>query len=127
MAEGYVRKNESLYDIPQQFADRQIGECPFCKTKEPKWLTREQWKLMGNDYYFKCPVCGSEFMATKDDVTGLSFSKASRSGKKKAAAGKIMNAVYITVLKIGIDVKTHENALLQGEELPLEKLKEITR
>ena len=105
-----------------------IGKiCPFCKTEEPKWLTREEWKLFGNNYYFKCPHCQSELMATKDDVTGLSYTTASPSGKKKKKAGKILNQPYITIVKIGLSAKTQENMLLQGEELTIPELKEYTK
>lgn len=125
MAENYTRNNESTCNIPQDFADKKIGKCPFCKVEEPKWETREEWKLLGNNYYFRCPHCETELMATKDDVTGLSFSTASSSGKKKKKAGKIVNEPYITILRIGLSAKTHENVLLQGEEMTLKELKKI--
>lgn len=127
MAEEYTRVKNAVCNIPQDFADKKIGRCPFCKTEEPKWLTREEWKLFGNNYYFKCPHCQSELMATKDDVTGLSYTTASPSGKKKKKAGKILNQPYITIVKIGLSAKTQENMLLQGEELTIPELKEYTK
>lgn len=126
MAAEYGRNNNVTYSIPQQFADKQIGACPFCGAENPGWLVREEWKMFGsNEYYFKCPHCETELMALKDDVTGMSFTKNTPSGKKKAAAGKIMNEIYVTVVKIGLSAKTHENILLQGEDLPLRKLKQM--
>ena len=65
-------------------------------------------------------------MATKDDVTGLALTVASPAGKKKQKAGKIVNEPYLTVVKIGLKAKTHENILLQGEELTIPQLKELT-
>ena len=37
-----------------------------------------------------------------------------------------MNVPYVTVVRIGLSAKTHENMLLQGEDLPLPELKKIT-
>lgn len=125
MASEYIRKENAYCDIPQDFADKKIGKCPFCKVEEPKWLVKDEWKLIGGNYYFKCSNCETELMATKDDVTGMSFSPASSSGKKKKKAGKIMNEPYITIVKIGLSAKTHENILLQGEEMTLTELKKI--
>lgn len=125
MASEYTRRENAICDIPQDFADKRIGSCPFCKTEKPKWLVKEEWKLFGNNYFFKCPHCETELMATKDDVTGLSLTAASASGKKKQKAGKIVNEPYLTVVKIGLEAKTHENILLQGEELTIPKLKEL--
>jgi hypothetical protein len=124
MAEEYTRKEDAVYDIYQRFADKDIGECPFCQNKEPKWLYREEWKLLGNNsVYFKCPCCESELMVPKDDITGLSFSKASSSGKKKARQGKVMNEPYVTVIKIGFEYKNAKNMLLVGEEMTVSQLK----
>ncbi len=124
MSEEYTRKENALYDIAQRFADKDIGQCPFCRCREPEWLYREEWKLFGNNsVYFKCPNCGSELMVPKDDITGLSFSKASASGKKKARLGKIMNQPYVTVIKIGFEYKNAKNMLLVGEEMTLSELK----
>lgn len=81
-------------------------------------------KLVGsNNYHFKCPCCESEFMVPKDDVTGLSFTKTSYSGKQKAKAGKVLNVPYVTVTKIGLSVKTQQNMILKDEEIPLPDLK----
>lgn len=125
MASEYTRRENAICDIPQDFADKRIGSCPFCKTEEPKWLVKEEWKLFGNNYYFKCPHCETELMSTKDDVTGMSLTAASASGKKKQKAGKIVNEPYLTVVKIGLAAKTHDNILLQGEELTIPQLKEL--
>ena len=126
MAESYNRKDNAAYNLAQSFADEKIGSCPFCKSKNPGWLTREEWKVFGGNLcYFKCPLCESELMIPKDDVTGLSYSKASASGKKKLKEGKVGNLPYVTVIKIGLTVKNHQNMLLQHEEMPLPKLKEM--
>lgn len=125
MASEYTRNENAICDIPQDFADKRIGACPFCKTEEPKWLVKEEWKLFGNKYYFKCPHCETELMATKDDVTGMSLTVASASGKKKQKEGKIVNEPYLTVIRIGLSAKTHDNVLLQGEELTIPQLKEL--
>ena len=127
MASEYTRIENAMCNIPQDFADKKIGPCPFCKTEEPKWLVKEEWKLLGNNYYFKCPHCETELMSTKDDVTGLALTVASAQGKKKKKAGKIVNEPYVTVIRIGLSAKTHENALLLGEELPIKQLKELTK
>ena len=127
MAAEYTRRENVMCDIPQDFADKKIGACPFCKVEEPKWLVKEEWKLLGSNYYFKCPHCETELMATKDDVTGLALTVASAQGKKKMKAGKIVNEPYLTVVKIGFSAKTHENVLLQGEELTIKQLKELAK
>lgn len=125
MAAEYTREENAFCNIPQDFADQRIGSCPFCKAEEPKWLVKEEWKLFGNNYYFKCPHCETELMATKDDVTGMALTTASAAGKKKQKAGKIVNEPYLTVVKIGLVAKTHDNVLLQGEELTIPQLKEL--
>ena len=126
MAEGYERKEGAMCNIPQDFADKKIGKCPFCGTQEPKWLVKEEWKFFySNNYYFKCPACETELMVSKDDVTGLGYTTASPAGKRKKKDGKIMNQPYVTVVKIGLSAKTHENMILQGEELPLVQLKNV--
>lgn len=126
MADSYKRKESAGYNLAQSFADEKIGPCPFCNTENPGWLTREEWKVFGGSLcYFKCPVCESELMIPKDDVTGMSYSKATAGGKKKLKEGKIGNLPYVTVMKIGLTVKNHQNMLLQHEEMPLPKLKEL--
>ena len=76
---------------------------------------------------FKCPECESELMVPKDDVTGMSFTKNTYSGKQKMKAGKIMNMPYVTIIKIGLSAKTSENMLLKDEEIPLDQLKKVCR
>lgn len=126
MAE-YNRDDSKKIDILRDFADKKIGQCPFCKTEEPHWLYKEEWKLIGsNDSFFKCPHCESEFKFISDDVSGLAYSPASPSGKKKKAAGKIQNEPYVTIVKIGLTVKTSENMLWKDEEMPLAQMKEWT-
>lgn len=122
----YIRKENAMCSIPQRFADEKIGKCPFCKTAEPKWLYREEWKLFGSKYYFKCPCCESEIMVMKDDVTGLAYAPKSAAGKKKARQGKILNQPYLTVVKIGYSVKTPQNMMLIGEEMTLSELRSRT-
>ena len=107
MAE-YNRDNSKKIDIPRDFADEKIGRCPFCKTEDPQWLYKEEWKLIGSN------------------ISGLAYSPVSPSGKKKKAAGKIQNEPYVTIIKIGLSVKTPQNMLWAGEEMPLKQLKEWT-
>ncbi|MDY4747546.1 MAG: hypothetical protein SO251_01970 [Candidatus Fimisoma sp.] len=117
-----------MCNIPQDFADKKIGSCPFCGEEHPRWLVKEEWKVIGsNNYYFKCPECESELMVPKDDVTGMSFTKNTYSGKQKMKAGKIMNMPYVTIIKIGLSAKTSENMLLKDEEIPLDQLKKVCR
>lgn len=127
MAE-YNRDNNKKIDIPRDFADQKIGMCPFCKKEDPQWLYKEEWKLIGsNDTFFKCPHCETELKVISDDVSGLAYSPVSPSGKKKKAAGKIQNEPYVTIIKIGLSVKTPQNMLWAGEEMPLKQLKEWTK
>ena len=49
MAAEYSRNENVTYNIPQQFADKKIGACPFCGTAHPGWLVREEWRLMGSN------------------------------------------------------------------------------
>ena len=127
MAE-YNRDNNKKIDIPRDFADQKIGMCPFCKKEDPQWLYKEEWKLIGsNDTFFKCPHCETELKVISDDVSGLAYSPVSPSGKKKKAAGKIQNEPYVTIIKIGLSVKTPQNMLWAGEEMPLKQLREWTK
>ena len=127
MAE-YNRDNSRKIDIPRDFADQKIGMCPFCKKEDPQWLYKEEWKLIGsNDTFFKCPHCETELKVISDDVSGLAYSPVSPSGKKKKAAGKIQNEPYVTIINIGLSVKTPQNMLWAGEEMPLKQLKEWTK
>lgn len=127
MAE-YNRDNSRKIDILRDFADQKIGMCPFCKKEDPQWLYKEEWKLIGsNDTFFKCPHCETELKVISDDVSGLAYSPVSPSGKKKKAAGKIQNEPYVTIIKIGLSVKTPQNMLWAGEEMPLKQLKEWTK
>ncbi len=127
MASEYTRREGAMCDIPQDFADKRIGQCPFCKTEEPKWLVKEEWKLLGSNYFFKCPNCETELKVTKDDVTGLALTVASPAGKKKQKAGKEVNQPYVNIVKIGLKVKTPENIILQGEEVTIPQLRELTK
>lgn len=128
MAGEYTREEGAMCNIPQDFADKKIGSCPFCGEEHPRWLVKEEWKVIGsNNYYFKCPECESELMVPKDDVTGMSFTKNTCSGKQKMKAGKIMNMPYVTIIKIGLSAKTSENMLLKDEEIPLDQLKKVCR
>ena len=64
-------------------------------------------------------------MVPKDDVTGLSYTKVTFSGKQKAKAGKTLNVPYVTIVKIGLSVKTPQNMVLKDEEIPLPQLKQF--
>lgn len=122
---NFIREENTMYSIPQTFADKNFHRCPFCKGMHPKWLVKEEWKLLGKNYFFKCPSCGSILKVSQDDVTGLSFTTTSFSGKLKKSKGKENRQIYVTIEKIGLSVKTHENALLDGEELTLQELNNL--
>ena len=70
MAEEYTRKEDAVYDIYQRFADKDIGECPFCQNKEPKWLYREEWKLLGNNsvYFNNTIVTDGDILFLKKGI-----------------------------------------------------------
>lgn len=125
MGNNYTRDENAMSNIPQDFADRNFKKCPFCKAEEPKWMVREEWKLLGKNYYFKCPSCESILRASQDDVTGLSFTTKSFAGQMKKYKGKESRTVYITVEKIDYKVRTVENMVLEGAEIPLEELVKI--
>lgn len=122
MGEVFKREKDAMYSIPQRFADTKLVRCPFCKSEKPLWESREQWRLTGKDYFFRCPECGSILKVGQEDVTGISFTTASFAGRQKKRAGKDSRTIYIRVEKIGLEVKTQKNALLLGEEIPLEQL-----
>lgn len=122
MGDVFKRETDAMYSIPQRFADTKLTHCPFCRTAGPLWESREQWRLTGKDYFFRCPCCGSVLKISQEDLTGLSFTANSFAGRQKKRAGKESRTIYVRVEKIGIEVKTRENALLLGEELPLEQL-----
>ena len=119
---NFKRDTGSMYDIPQRFADTTFRICPFCKEQEPKWLTRDEWKLLDREYYFKCPVCGSIMKAAQSDVTGLSFTTASMAGQFKKFKGKENRTVYIKVEKVGLSVRNEKNCSIEGAEVPLTEL-----
>ena len=98
--------------------------CPLCGEKEPKWLLKEEWKLLGKQYHFKCPACGSILQVSQDDVTGLSFTTNTLAGQMKKYKGKDNKKVYVTVEKISLAVRTPENMALEGAEATLEELME---
>ncbi len=120
---NFKRDTASMYDIPQRFADTTFTICPFCKEKNPKWLTRDEWKLLDREYYFKCPACGSVMKAAQSDVTGLAFTTATMAGQFKKFKGKENRTVYIKVETVGISVRSDENRRLEGAELSLAELK----
>lgn len=122
----FKREDQTMYSIPQRFAEQHFKRCPFCRMEEPGWLVKEEWKLMGKNYYFKCPNCNSILKVAQDDVTGLSFTTASFSGKRKKSKGKDNRQIYVTVEKIDLRVKTQQNALLEGAEFSLDELKDHT-
>lgn len=122
MGDLFKRETDTMYSIPQRFADTKLIRCPFCGTEKPLWESREQWRLTGKDYFFRCPDCGSILKVGQEDVTGMSFTTTSFAGRQKKRAGKENGTVYIRVEKIGLAVKTQKNALLLGEEFPLEEL-----
>lgn len=124
MAE-FTRKEDAMYNIPQRFADTNLKNCPLCGEIKPKWLVKEQWKLLGKDYYFKCPSCGSILKAAQEDVTGLSFTTKTFAGQMKKFKGKENRTIYLTIEKIDRSVKTGENMVLEGEEFPLEELLQL--
>lgn len=119
----FKRNENTMYSIPQRFADEKIGRCPFCKCDKPRWLVKEEWKLLGKNYHFKCPHCGSILMASQEDVTGLSFTTKSFAGQMKKYKGKDNKTIYVKIVNIGLSVKTPDNIILQGEEMALEELK----
>ncbi|MFQ9892186.1 MAG: hypothetical protein ACLRWH_03210 [Emergencia sp.] len=124
---GQFQREDSIYSIPQTFADKTIKKCPFCKTWEPGWLVQTEWKLLGGDYRFKCPHCGSILRASQADVSGLSFTTASFQGQWKKYKGKENRKVYFTIEKIDLSVKNQKNMIYEGSEVTLEELAAIAR
>lgn len=124
---GNFTREESMYSIPQTFADKNLKRCPFCKTWEPEWLVRDEWKLLGRNYHFKCPHCGSILMASQADVTGLSFTTNSFQGQWKKYKGKESREIYFTIEKIDLSVKNEKNMIYEGAEVTLRELAAIAR
>lgn len=122
---GFERNENTLYSVPLRFAEVKLRSCPLCGQEQPKWLVKEEWKLLGKQYHFMCPQCGSILRVSQDDVTGFSFTTATLSGQLKKYKGKDNKKIYITVEKIGLQVRTPENAGIEGAEVPIEELQEV--
>lgn len=125
MAGGYVRDENTMYSVPLRFADTKLTHCPFCGAEAPKWLVKNEWKLLGRIYHYLCPHCESVLQVTQDDVTGLSFTSASFSGKMKQRQGKQGRTIYVKVETIGYSARTHENVIYEGADIPLEELMKL--
>ena len=119
---GFERNENTMYSVPLRFADLKMKRCPICGEEKPLWLVKEEWKVLGKLYHFKCPRCGSVLQVSQDDVTGLSYTTTTLSGMMKKHKGKDLKKIYVTVEKVGLSVRTPENAALEGEEEALEDL-----
>lgn len=119
---GFERNENTLYSVPLRFADLKMKRCPLCGTRQPKWLVKEEWKILGKIYHFMCPECRSILKVSQDDVTGMSFTTATMSGQLKKYKGKDNKKIYVTVEKIGLQARTPENVRLEGVEASLEEL-----
>lgn len=119
---GFERNEDTLYSVPLRFAEVKLKKCPLCGEEKPRWLVKEEWKLLGKLYHFMCPQCGSILRISQDDVTGFSFTTATLSGKRKKHKGKDSRKIYVTVEKIGLQARTAENIRLEGAEASLEEL-----
>ena len=122
---GFERNENTMYSVPLRFADLKLKRCPLCGEEKPKWLVKEEWKLLTKDYHFLCPQCGSILKVSQDDVTGLSFTTITLVGKLKKYRGKDLRRIYVTVEKVALSVRTPERAALEGAELTVEELMEI--
>ena len=125
MAGGFERNENTMYSVPLSFADRQLKHCPLCGADAPKWLVKDEWKLMGRLYHFLCPECESILMVSQDDVTGLSFTTHSAAGKFKRYKGKDNRTIYVKVESIGFKARTAENVIYEGADIPLQNLMEL--
>lgn len=119
---GFERKENALYSIPMRFAELKMKRCPICGEAEPKWLVKEDWKVLGKIYHFMCPQCRSVLRVSQNDVTGMSFTTATMAGQLKKYKGKDNKKIYATVEKIGPQARTPENVQLEGMEASLEEL-----
>lgn len=119
------RKAGGSYSIPGSFAEKKLKKCPFCGQENPEWLIREEWKLLGSYYHFKCPSCGSILCAAKDDVTGMSFTTNTFAGQMKKAKGKENKVIYVQVEKLSFDEEYEKFRYLLGQELTLAELEKL--
>jgi len=125
----FVRDESKYCNIPRDFADYKMRRCPICGEIRPKWLMKDEWKLLGQVYgffgrifSFKCPECGSILKVREGDVSGYAFSKSTLEGLVKKQRGKDLLTVYVFVEKIGDGVRNEENAALEKREFPLPEL-----
>ncbi len=124
---GFTKADSSAYSIPGSFAKKNLKKCPFCGQENPEWLVREEWKLLGSYYHFKCPSCGSVLRAAKDDVTGMSFTTHTFAGQMKKYKGKENKVIYIQVEKVSFDKEYERFRYLNGQELTLDELKKLMK
>lgn len=119
---GFERNENTMYSVPLRFADLKLKQCPVCGAEKPAWLVKEEWKVLGKLYHFKCPRCGSILQISQDDVTGLSYTTTTLAGMRKKRRGRELRRIYATVEKVGLSVRTPETAALEGAEETLEDL-----
>lgn len=124
---GFVEADRGTYSIPGSFAQKNLKKCPFCSQENPKWLIREEWKLLGSYYHFKCSSCGSILRADKDDVTGMSFTTHTFAGQMKKYKGKENKVIYVQVEKLNLDERYKKFRYLIGQELTLAELGELMK
>ena len=48
---GFERNENTLYSVPLRFAEVKLRSCPLCGQEQPKWLVKEEWKLLGKQYH----------------------------------------------------------------------------
>ena len=126
---GYKRDEASYFNAARSFTVDKLRMCPICGKSYPKWLWKEEFQLMkeqygvfGRMYHFLCPDCESILKIREGDVSGYACSKSTFEGMMKRGKGKDNLTIYVIIEKIGEGVRSEQNADWEGKEFPLPEL-----
>ena len=126
---GYQRDEKSYFNMALSFSNDKLRTCPVCGKTWPKWMWKEEFQLMkeqygffGRMYHFLCPACESILKVREGDVTGYACTKSTFEGMMKKSKGKDNQTIYVMVEKVGDAVKTEETAEWEGKEFALPEM-----
>lgn len=86
--------------LPQRFIDKNVPNCPICKSSNPHWMLNEK-VIDVPRYLFKCQNCACTISSPIADVYNFSRAILTSIGCSKEYAEKIRGTIKLKIESVG--------------------------
>ena len=94
--------------LPQRFIDKNVPNCPICKSSNPHWTLNEK-VIDVPRYLFKCQNCACIISSPISEVDSFSRAILTSIGCSKEYVEKIQGTIKLKIEYVGYEQKTSMN------------------